>query len=234
MGLDGIEMVIACEERFNVHLEDDDLYKCSTPGKLIDLIFRSLGGGDGSICLSQNVFYRIRKLLLADFNISRDAVKRHSLLANLIPPDKRKMFCQELREEFGVRPPALERPKAMLFILKLFVAVCSLALFCFASMNGRIFDFFLGVLGLNVLCLLFFALTYSYKTHFSANICGLEDLVNFFVCQGITLPQEKEKYIKLTREEIALSVRKIVIEQLALVEGDYAEDKDLVKDLGMG
>jgi acyl carrier protein len=42
--------------------------------------------------------------------------------------------------------------------------------------------------------------------------------------------QSKEK---LTRTEIAGTVRQLVIEQLGIKESDYAENKEFVRDLGM-
>ncbi len=50
MGLDGVELVMAVEERFGIEITNAEAEKIITPGMLVDLIYSKVEATDRSIC----------------------------------------------------------------------------------------------------------------------------------------------------------------------------------------
>lgn len=65
MGLDGVALVIACEDRFGIEIEDREAEGCFTVADLQDAVVRKVGAGAAGTCHSMRVFHRLRGVLTA-------------------------------------------------------------------------------------------------------------------------------------------------------------------------
>jgi hypothetical protein len=61
MGLDGVELVMAFEEAFGVAIPDEVASEMITPRQTIDYVASRLGAAPAGRCLTQQVFYRLRR-----------------------------------------------------------------------------------------------------------------------------------------------------------------------------
>jgi len=108
MGLDGVEILMAVEERFGISIPDEEAEITFTPGKLINLVLTKVRQADFSQCESRRAFYALRRALMKLTGVSRKAVRPEAELAELLPPRNRTEQWRELRAALGaVRWPRL-------------------------------------------------------------------------------------------------------------------------------
>lgn len=80
VGLDGLELLLAVEEEFDIAIDDEDAADLVSPRLLADYVSARLGnvGQKKKRCLTQAGFYRIRSVLVRQFGASRNAVRPDS------------------------------------------------------------------------------------------------------------------------------------------------------------
>lgn len=61
MGLDSVELLLAVEDAFQIHIEDHEAGGVSTVGDLYNLVVTKLQGQDSKRCLTSAAFYRTRR-----------------------------------------------------------------------------------------------------------------------------------------------------------------------------
>lgn len=219
MGLDAVVLVMAFEEGFGVSISDAEAEACVTPAMVIDVVFSKLKATDAKVCVSQRAFYLLRRAVMETLTVSRSVLSLDADLRSLVEQKKHPQFWNEVKGRLKVRSwPPLARPTWITATL----ATASILLF-------------LGLLplvhwGLAVGAGGFFAVTAQrssehLRRQIPHNRCSMRRLVPYAVTSD---------YIAWTREQVALLVRKIIIEQLGLREGQYREDAHFVKDLGIG
>lgn len=86
MGLDGVEIVMAVEERFGITIADEEAEITLTPGKLIDLVLAKVRKTDFSQCESRRAFYALRRALMKLTGVSHQAVRPEAELASFFHP----------------------------------------------------------------------------------------------------------------------------------------------------
>ncbi len=74
MGLEGVEWVMALEERFGVAISDAEAEASVTPAAVVELIFGKLRSTEERVCVSQRAFYLLRKGLARTLGVSRRSV----------------------------------------------------------------------------------------------------------------------------------------------------------------
>ena len=92
MGLDGVELVLALEEEFEVTIDDRDAANLTTPRKVADYILSRLEtvSDNAGRCLSQTGFYRIRSVLMSHFGARRSDVRLESPVQAFLGDDARQ------------------------------------------------------------------------------------------------------------------------------------------------
>jgi hypothetical protein len=73
MGLEGVELVMALQERFGVAISDAEAEASVTPAAVVELIFGKLRNTDERVCVSQRAFYLLRKGLAPRLAAERGA-----------------------------------------------------------------------------------------------------------------------------------------------------------------
>src|SRR5687768_10620322 len=96
MGMDGVEIVMAVEDAFDIRIEDAEAETLVTPRQLIELIQAKVTNVETSVCLSHRAFNWLRRHLMQQWNIPRNRITPGTKLATLIPPPKRKSFLEKL------------------------------------------------------------------------------------------------------------------------------------------
>ena len=219
MGLEGVELVMALEERFGVAITDAEAETAVTPAAVVELIFGKLRSTDEQVCVSQRAFYLLRKGLARTLGVSRRSVALGADVRSFAVGRSEREVWHDLKTTVQARSwPALARPwwlVVSLWLLSLGVFCALLAVFPWyvaGACTG--FVAFVGV-----------RLTQPFRSCIPARFSKVQALVPFAVTSDA---------IAWTRDQVASLVKRLVIEQLGLREEQYREDAHFVKDLGMG
>ena len=219
MGLDGVELVMSIEEGFGIAITDAEAEACVTPTAVIDLVFGKLRASDERVCVSQRAFYLLRKGLTRTLSVSRRKVDLASDIRSFTAGRPEREVWNDLKTAIQARSwPALARPRwltASMWILSLGTFWALIGMFHWAVAAAC------AVMAAYVAA----RLTRPFRSRIPARYSRLRELVPFAVTSDV---------ISWTRQQVATLVRKLVIEQLGLREGQYREDAHFVKDLGMG
>jgi hypothetical protein len=85
MGLDSVELVMAIEEEFGLDIPDHDAEKMITVGDVYEWLRFRLSTADPRACLTQRVFYKLRRALIENYNVSRHTIAPDTRLTELLP-----------------------------------------------------------------------------------------------------------------------------------------------------
>lgn len=108
MGLDTVELVMEVEEEFDVTVPDDGAETIRTVGDLYYWLVDRLGTpGVAGPCPSAAAFYRLRRVLIRQRAIPRDAIRPEARTADLLPEHDRRAAWDGLEYELGWRLPPL-------------------------------------------------------------------------------------------------------------------------------
>ena len=93
MGLDSVELVMSVENKFGIRIEDSEAEKIYTVQDFADIVFSRIIKNPTDKCLTQIVFYRIRK-----------ALRNLTSTEKEIRPDMKisELFTQSELKEIGI------------------------------------------------------------------------------------------------------------------------------------
>lgn len=92
MGLDGIELVLAIEEDFQIAITDEEAIRSETPAILTEIVYSKIRQSEFEVCPSQHGFYRVRKYLMDRLKIPRNTIKPDTPLKELIQKRNRRKY----------------------------------------------------------------------------------------------------------------------------------------------
>jgi acyl carrier protein len=236
MGLDGVEIVMAVEEAFDIQLEDAEAMKAETPRDLIDLVMSKVRGADAAGCLTQRAFNRLRTALQHQLPLKRKVISPQVRMADLVPKEQRKVFVKCLANELGTPPlPPLVRPAWLVNGLMIGCVVLGIAvaagLFRHHLREYRGNLLLVAAVVAAGLGFLARALTQAFCVEFPPRIQTVGELARWIVAHKRDLGSAAPG--KWTREQVAARIRDITSEQLGCAD-KYHEEASFVKDLGMG
>lgn len=90
MGPDVIELILAVEDAFQIHIADEEAGNVSTCGDLRDLIISKLLGQDSKLCLTSAAFYRTRRSIVDTLRIDRREIRPSTPLEGILPRNGRR------------------------------------------------------------------------------------------------------------------------------------------------
>ncbi len=85
MGLDSVELVMAIEEEFGVEIPHVDVEHMYTVGDVYEWLKIRIATADPIACLTQRVFYKLRRALIENYKVERHAVAPDARLTDLLP-----------------------------------------------------------------------------------------------------------------------------------------------------
>jgi len=109
MGLDGVELILAVEERFQISLLDEKVGNVVTVGDLYALVLSKLGAASAAGCATSVAFYRTRCALAAIAGVERRSIRPATPLAPLLSGGVRERWGA-LSRSTGLNLPGLRRP----------------------------------------------------------------------------------------------------------------------------
>ena len=225
MGMDGVEIVMAAEERFGIAIADNEAESIVTPGQLIDLILSKVRQADFSQCESRRAFYALRRALIKLAGVPRKAIRPEVELAELLPPKKRIKQWKELRSALGAdRWPTLAPQPGLL----LSIAVASFLVAMLVGQHLRSATWTVG--GFLAAFALGSVVTRPVHKAFPAKCRTVGQLADELT--GLAPKLFGPAGPTRTRIEIASAVRSIVVDILDC-DAAYREDARFVEDLGL-
>lgn len=236
MGLDGVEMVMATEERFGITISDAEAELIRTPGMLIDLVVSKVHLNSERFCRSQRAFYLLRRALHTTFGIERSAIRPRSQIRMLNTGQAPELFWPKLRASVGARSwPPLEIPLALQnahrFAALGTFAILSASSYFLATKVLSPTAFVMSLIGFGLSITLPFKLhsflqerSSSQRKYLPHTVQLVSDLVPFV---------ETSESIVWNRESVAIEIRKIVMDNLCPKPEKYSEEADFVRDLGL-
>lgn len=231
MGLDGVEIVMAVEETFDLRIEDAEAAKILTPRQLIELIQSKVTTTNASICLTQRAFNLLRKSLLRHGGWKRSEITPARRLSELINRNQRRSLLENVCGNLTIKKP----PKLVL------ANWLNITLFAAALATGLLADiatkqiFSSVAIWIFILVAMFTAgaalrLTKPLCKEFLANLQTVGDLARWVMTHKADLATATVP--AWTRDQIAARVREIVVDVLGC-KPDFSEDANFVKDLGL-
>ncbi|HZX31307.1 MAG TPA: hypothetical protein VFF03_08160 [Rhodocyclaceae bacterium] len=138
MGLDGVELLLAVEEEFDIAIDDADAAALLTPRMLADYVVACLGNGDQkkSRCLTQAGFYRIRSVLVRQFGASRNAVRPDSPIEVFLDGSPRTQWRKLQKAIDATQLPGLECRKWVAYPMQIGLPTAGLIVLYAAGAPG--------------------------------------------------------------------------------------------------
>lgn len=127
MGLDGVELVLTVEERYQIRLPDAACSRVGTVADLAALIITQLPTPTGA-CPTARTFFRLRKTFVRQWGIHRREVRPDTPLETLFPRPLRQRRWETLAEEHAL--PSLTLSAAA---LRTFAALAILLLLAWCA-----------------------------------------------------------------------------------------------------
>ena len=227
MGLDGVELIIRFEDAFGVAIPDSIAAELTTPRLVTEYLVSQLKVVQQTTCTSQQAFHQLRKQLLPLTAVQRREFRPGTKLTHVFPVDRRKQTWAIARSQPGVsKLPDLVRPGWLVSLLTLVTIVTAVLVFNqFRTRSAS------GDIAILASILVSVAIAYGsalitrpLKSQFSREYTNLGDLADYL---AIHSPHAFKK--EWTREEVAETVRRIIVDQTGLHE--FHEDSRFVQDM---
>ena len=110
MGLDGVELILAVEDAFQIHIADDESGNVWTVGDLHNLVVSKLQGQDSKRCLTSAAFYRTRRGIVDTLGIDRREVRPATPLEVILPRKSRREKWRSIQAAMKMKLPDLQHP----------------------------------------------------------------------------------------------------------------------------
>lgn len=225
MGMDGVEIVMAVEDAFDIRIEDAEVEKIVTPRQLIELVQDKVANVETEICLSHRAFNLVRRYFTIHHGLPRKGFKLTTHLDTLFPRQPRKVVLRDMALEVGTEPfPPLVRPSWL--VKTLFV----ISVACGAYFGIRESSASIGIAVSAATGFLGFLLTQPFRNDFPKGLKTAGELALWVKRHKPDLASKSQK--AWTHVQIAARVREIVIDVLGC-EKIYRDDARFVQDLGL-
>ena len=101
MGLDGVEIIMATEETFGVEIPDKIAQQILTPAALVDFVAANVPMKATEECLSQQLFYRLRRGFRPQLKALSSTFDLNTPLKEIVHKDQWPQVWAAIRAEVG-------------------------------------------------------------------------------------------------------------------------------------
>ena len=231
MGLDGVELVMAVEEAFDIQIEDAAAAQLLTPRLLTDYVLNKVNTATATVCLTQRAFNLLRKSLIHQCGFKRSQIAPNVSLAQLLPKPQRRKIIQQVIAELGIKkPPEFIRPRWLNIMLTIGSVLAGVLAAVATSHFLYSIEVWVFIVAALVAAGIALRLTKPLCTEFPWNLQTIGDLSRWVMTHKGDLADATPS--GWTREQITIRVRELIVEQLG-VKPDFSDDANFVKDLGM-
>ena len=230
MGMDGVEIVMAVEDVFEIQIEDSEAEKILTPRQLIDLVMSKVETTSTDICLTHRSFNLLRQFFVHRCAMSRKQFTPDISLRIAFPRPERRARLQQLSVELAIEsPPQLVRPhwlKTSLFGVTSIAGLAAAVPFTHSPI-----PFWLPTLAAAAATGYIGAVaTRNFCTEFPKGLTNIGELARWIMTHKANLAAPQAP--SWTRDQVAARVREIVVHILGC-DSTYRQDARFIQDLGL-
>lgn len=232
MGLDSVEILVNVENAFGITISNYEAEKIYTVGDIHNIVWRNIQGRQSMRCRSQQLFYKLRYILINRYKVPSEAIEPDASLNNIFPKKNRRLKYHKLQKELQLKLPELELPVIwgrVLFIMG-FVLIAGMLIVALVLIYG--YDrtrwlFLLPALGL--LSTVFISnILDAVRTEFKPDI--VKDYTKLVLSLNYgTLMQDKS----IDRKEMEVLINNVIAETIGLDLHEILPEKSLTDDLGI-
>src|SRR5581483_3663556 len=110
MGLDSVEIICRIETNLGITIPDWEAERLVTVGDVHNLAWRYLQGRNSIRCKSQQLFYRLRHMLMTRFNVQPTVIEPGASMNDIFPLKNRRFLYARLQKELQLKLPPLVLP----------------------------------------------------------------------------------------------------------------------------
>jgi acyl carrier protein len=112
MGLDSVEILVNVENAFGITISNYEAEKIYTVGDIHNIVWRNIQGRQSMRCKSQQLFYKLRYILINRYKVPRETIELDASLNNIFPQKNRRLKYHKLQKELQLKLPQLALPAA--------------------------------------------------------------------------------------------------------------------------
>lgn len=101
MGLEGVEILLSAEETFGIAIPDSAASQMQTPADLISFIVTHVPTVISNDCLTQNLFYRLRRGFRTAVPAMSVPFKPNTKIADVVPKDEWPIIWRNICDNVG-------------------------------------------------------------------------------------------------------------------------------------
>ncbi len=231
MGLDGVELLMAVEETFDISIADEEAATVITVGDLQSLVLSKVEAVANAPCLTAHVFYRMRRALMELYEVPRMELAPALPLTPLIPMEHRRAHWDSLGGSMNLTLPALRRPRALVWAINLSLLFFMISAFLAGQFGALSLWMTLAFLVAGaVLWWLAYRVTRPFAVHFP-NLRTLGDLARATLHNNTsTLAATRQTWSAPLVWEVLCG---LIIEKIGVDFDEITPDARIVDDLGI-
>lgn len=114
-GLETVELVMGIEEEFGLEIPNEVAEQLFTVGDVYEYLRSQLENTDNEQCMSQKIFYKLRRALVNNFNLQRRMITPETDVSNLLPLKELEEGWSFLQLYINDEIPNFKTPDFVLF-----------------------------------------------------------------------------------------------------------------------
>ena len=107
MGLDSVQIIVETENCFGIKIEDREAEKMRTVGDLVNFVWNKIENRDSKVCLTQILFFRLRKFFVEQLDISPNQFKPKTYFSELGKKEDLDNLLTKLKSELKLKLPTI-------------------------------------------------------------------------------------------------------------------------------
>jgi hypothetical protein len=107
MGLDSVQIIVETENCFEIEIENYEAESILTVGDLVNCVWSKIEPRDSKACLTQILFFRIRKFFCENLNIKPSQFKPNSHFSEFGKKDQLKALWSKLESDLKLKLPTV-------------------------------------------------------------------------------------------------------------------------------
>lgn len=232
MGLDSVEILVNVENAFGITISNYEAEKIYTVGDIHNIVWRNIQGRQSMRCRSQQLFYRLRYILINRYKVPGEAIQLNASLNNIFPQKNRRLKYHKLQKELQLKLPQLVLPViwARAFFITGFILIAGTLAVAFVLRFGyhkTRWMYLIPVLGI-ITTVFISNILDAVRTEFFPH--KVKDYTKEVLALNYgTLMQDKN----IDRKEMEALINNVIAETIGLDLQEIAPEKSLTDDLGI-
>lgn len=232
MGLDSVEILVNVENAFGITISNYEAEKIYTVGDIHNIVWRNIQGRQSMRCRSQQLFYKLRYILINRYKVPREAIELDASLNNIFPQKNRRLKYHKLQKELQLKVPELALPatwaRALMVTGVVFIpgtSVVTLVLIYGYDRTQWLYLFpALGILATAFISNILDAVRTEFRPETVKDYTKEVLTLNYG-----TLMQDKH----IDRKEMEVLINNVIAETIGLELHEILPEKSLTDDLGI-